>query len=60
MVWYDKPKEVDNMKKVEKLLLKTAKKSAEKTLRRDANRTTCVGIYQPAVPAKLSKFKEKK
>ena len=48
------------MKKVEKLLLKTAKKSAEKTLRRDANRTTCVGISQPAVPAKLSKFKEKK
>lgn len=48
------------MKKVEKLLLKTAKKSAEKTLRRDANRATCVGIYQPAVPAKLSKFKEKK
>lgn len=35
-----------------------AKKIAEKALKRDANNTTCVGVYQPKVPAKLDSFKK--
>ena len=37
-----------------------AKKTAEHTLRRDANQTTCVAIYQPKAPAALSLFKKSK
>lgn len=39
------------------LLLKAAKRSAEKALRRNANATTCTGFYQPKVPAELKQFK---
>ena len=37
-----------------------ARKAAENALRRDANRTTCVGIYQPKVPKELKRFKNSK
>jgi len=37
---------------------KLAKKVAEKALRRDANSTTCTGIYQPKAPANLEMFKK--
>lgn len=39
------------------LIAKMAKKAAEKALRRDANNTTCVCIYQPKAPEKLKQFK---
>lgn len=45
------------MKKSKNIILKTVKKSAEKALRRDANRTTCIGIFQPKPPAELERFK---
>lgn len=37
-----------------------AKKAAENALRRDANRTTCVGIFQPKAPNELKRFKNSK
>ena len=36
---------------------KLAKATAEHALKRDANSTTCVAVYQPKVPAKLDMFK---
>lgn len=33
-----------------------AKKSAEGSLKRDANNTTCFAIYQPKAPNKLKQF----
>lgn len=36
------------------------KLSAEKALRRDANRTTCLTFYQPKAPAGLDRFKKSK
>jgi len=33
-----------------------AKKAAEASLKRDANSTTCVTIFQPKAPAALKKF----
>lgn len=46
------------MKKQMILVAKVARKAAEKALRRDANSTTCFGIYQPKVPAELKRFKK--
>ena len=43
---------------MKKTAAKVAKLVAEKSLRRDANSTTCTGIYQPKAPASLSKFKK--
>ena len=37
-----------------------AKKVAEKALRRDANRTTCLAFYQPKAPTELKRFKSSK
>lgn len=37
-------------------VLKGVAKVAESSLRRDANQTTCVGIYQPSAPKALEKF----
>lgn len=37
-----------------------AKASAEKALRRDANRTTCTTFYQPKVPAGMDRFRKPK
>ncbi len=43
---------------LKKTTAKFVKIVAEKSLRRDANSTTCTAIYQPKVPASLSKFKK--
>ncbi len=48
------------MKNNKKMIAIVARKAAEKTLRRDANSTTCVGFYQPKVPAALKHFKNVK
>lgn len=48
------------MKSKKKVIALVAKKAAEQALRRDANRTTCAGIYQPKVPVGLKRFKTKK
>lgn len=45
------------MKNKKKLVANVARKAAESALRRDANSTTCVGFYQPKVPAALKRFK---
>lgn len=44
------------MKKTLSVFATTAKKSAEKALKRDANSTTCWGVYQPKVPKNLKQF----
>lgn len=41
-----------------KIAAKAAKKAAENALKRDADSTTCVGIYQPKAPEKLEQFKK--
>lgn len=42
------------------LIAKVARKAAEKALRKDANRTTCLAFYQPKAPADLKRFKNSK
>lgn len=39
------------------LAAKLAKITAVQALKRDANSTTCIAVFQPQVPAKLAKFK---
>lgn len=39
------------------LAAKLAKITAVQALKRDANSTTCIAVFQPKVPAKLAKFK---
>lgn len=46
------------MFKSKKVSAQIAKKIAEKALRRDANSTTCIGVYQPKAPANLEHFKK--
>lgn len=53
-------KEVNAMKIKKSLIAIVAKKAAEHALRRDANQTTCMGIYQPKAPAALKRFKNSK
>lgn len=48
------------MKKKWTLAAKLARKAAEKALQRNANSTTCFGIYQPKVPQNLKQFKSTK
>ncbi len=48
------------MESKKKLIAKVARKAAEKALRRDANSTTCLGIYQPKAPAGLKRFRKPK
>lgn len=43
-----------------KFIADIARKTAEKALRRDANSTTCISIYQPKVPSELKRFKKEK
>lgn len=50
--------EVIAMKNGKILVAKIAKQAAEKALRRDANQTTCVVLYQPKMPAGLNRFKK--
>lgn len=45
------------MKNVKELFSSMAKTAAERALKRDANRTTCVAFYQPKLPTKIEKFK---
>lgn len=59
-VWYHvTKKEVIDVEK-KRFIAELAKKTAEKALRRDANSTTCLGIYQPKAPAELKRFKNVK
>lgn len=44
------------MNKALSVFAKAAKKTAEHTLKRDANSTTCWGIYQPKAPISLKEF----
>lgn len=53
-------REVKAMKSKRSLAAVVAKKAAEHALRRDANRTTCLSIYQPKAPAALKRFKNSK
>lgn len=46
------------MRNDKKMLIKLVKLSADKALRRDANRTTCAGFYQPKAPTGLERFKK--
>lgn len=46
------------MNNFKKLILVRARKSAEKALKRDANRTSCVAFYQPKAPEQLKNFKK--
>lgn len=48
------------MKTGKTMAAKLAKASAEKALRRDANRTTCTTFYQPKAPAELNRFRKPK
>lgn len=48
------------MKSNKSLIALVAKKAAECALRRDANRTTCAGIFQPKAPEALKRFKNAK
>lgn len=48
------------MKRTMSFFANVAKKSAEKALKRDANSTTCWGVYQPKAPANLDRFKKHK
>lgn len=59
-VVFFRQKEVNGMKRKNILIATLAKKAAESALRRDANRTTCAGIYQPKVPSGLKHFKNVK
>ena len=53
-------KEVNGMGNKKTLIAKVARKAAEKALRKDANRTTCLAFYQPKAPADLKRFKNGK
>lgn len=46
------------MKKLKSIVSKMAKNSANLTLRRDANTTTCTAVFQPKAPASLDKLKK--
>ena len=48
------------MKHKKTVLATIARKTAENALRRDANRTTCAGIFQPKAPIELKSFKKSK
>ena len=53
-------REVNGMESKKALIAEGAKKAAEKALRKDANRTTCLAFYQPKAPADLKRFKNSK
>lgn len=46
------------MSEKKNIVVKMAKMVAEKSLRRDANRTTCNFGYQPKVPDGMDRFKK--
>ena len=53
-------KEVNDMKHKKTAIATIARKAAENALRKDANRTTCAGIFQPKAPTELKRFKNSK
>ena len=53
-------REAKGMESKKALIAEVAKKAAEKVLRKDANRTTCLAFYQPKAPADLKRFKNSK
>lgn len=48
------------MEKTKETIAKVIKATAEKSLKRDANHTTCTIFFQPKVPSDLSKYKKAK
>ena len=44
------------MKETKAMFASVAKKMAESSLKRDANSTTCVTVYQPKAPSALRNF----
>lgn len=48
------------MKSVKEVVLQGVKSAATQMLKRDANQTTCGGIYQPKAPEALKKFSKVK
>lgn len=44
------------MKRVQSAVLQSVKAAATEMLKRNANQTTCGGIYQPKAPEALKKF----
>ncbi len=48
------------MKTGKKVVTRLAKASAEKALRRDANRTACFGLFQPKMPVGMDRFRKPK
>lgn len=44
------------MKSTNKTLSKAIKAIATNSLKRDANSTTCIAVYQPKVPSALKEF----
>ena len=48
------------MKSAKKMVTRIVKAAAVRSLRQDANRTTCGAIYQPKVPDKLTHYKKEK
>lgn len=48
------------MRETKNVIIKVAKNMAEAAIRKDANRTTCVLIYQPNVPKELDRYKKSK
>ena len=43
--------------RVKAFIGKAAKTTAEHALKRDANRTTCIAVFQPKAPEKLKQYK---
>ena len=46
------------MQNMIKTVLSLAKNAAEKSMHRDANRTSCGVIFQPKVPNEMKQFKK--
>ena len=49
-------KRSDKMKKIKTNFASIIKKTVKNSLKRDANNTTCIAVYQPRVPVELNKF----
>lgn len=56
MRYKSKKKGRNIMKSAKKTAQKAIKSLAKNTLKRDANSTSCIWVYQPKAPADLKKF----
>lgn len=45
-----------SQKKIYSNIAKALKNTVDKSIRIDANSTTCIAVYQPKAPANLKKF----